>query len=381
MNGACFAGVLVSNRMTASASAPTLQLPFPGPTTAECYQALVAKDASYEGRFIAAVKTTGIFCRPTCPARKPRPENVEFFATTKEALLHGYRPCKVCRPLIARDATPDFIRQLLQELTHHPATRITDYQLRQKGLEPVTVRRWFVRQHGITFHAFQRLNRINLAFRKLQQGESVTAAAFDSGYESLSGFQESFKTVFGVAPTRSREQQLINLTRLETPLGTMLACATEAGLCLLEFTDRRGLETELKDLARRLNATIVQSDNPLFALLRTQLTEYFAGRRREFSIPLVTPGTAFQQLVWQELRRIPYATTRSYGQQATALGRPTAVRAVASANGLNRVAILIPCHRVLGANGQLTGYAGGLWRKKALLELESGTTPEAGSIA
>ncbi|AHJ97624.1 bifunctional transcriptional activator/DNA repair enzyme AdaA [Hymenobacter swuensis] len=365
--------------MTASARA--LLLPFPEPTTAECYQALVAKDASYEGRFIAAVKTTGIFCRPTCSARKPKPENVEFFATTKEALLHGYRPCKVCRPLIARDATPDFIRQLLQELMHQPATKITDYQLRQKGLEPVTVRRWFLRQHGITFHSFQRLNRLNLAFQKLQQGESVTAAAFDSGYESLSGFQESFKTVFGVAPTRSRAQQVINLTRLETPLGTMLACATETGLCLLEFTDRRGLETELKDLARRLNATIVQSDNPLFTLLRTQLAEYFAGHRREFSIPLVTPGTAFQQLVWQELRRIPYAATRSYGQQAAALGRPAAVRAVASANGMNRVAILIPCHRVLGADGQLTGYAGGLWRKKALLELESGTSPEVGPIA
>ncbi|TGE24511.1 bifunctional transcriptional activator/DNA repair protein Ada [Hymenobacter aquaticus] len=342
------------------------------PTAAECYRALVAKDATYEGRFIAAVKTTGIFCRPTCPARKPKPQNVEFFATPKEALLRGYRPCKVCTPLAARDATPPFIQELLELLARQPTVKITDADLRQRGLEPATVRRWFRRQHGITFQAYQRLNRINLAFKKLQSGETVTATAFDSGYESLSGFQDSFKAVFGVAPTRGRQQQVINLTRLETPLGTMLACATEQGICLLEFTDRRMLETELRDLARRLGATIVQSDNPHFAQLRQELAEYFAGRRQAFSVPLHMPGTAFQQAVWQELGRIAYGTTRSYGQQALAVGRPTAVRAVAAANGLNRLAILVPCHRVIGADGQLTGYAGGLWRKKWLLELEQG---------
>ncbi|TGD80871.1 methylated-DNA--[protein]-cysteine S-methyltransferase [Hymenobacter wooponensis] len=342
------------------------------PSTLECYQALVNKDASYEGRFIAAVKTTGIFCRPTCTARKPKPENVEFFATTKQALLHGYRPCKVCIPLESRDSTPAYIQALLNELGHHPTVKISDSVLRQRGMEPATIRRWFLRQHGITFQAYQRLNRINVAFKKLQRGESVTVAAFDSGYESLSGFQDSFKAVFGVSPRQSREQQIINLTRLETPLGTMLACGTEAGICLLEFTDRRMLETELKDLARRLNATIVQGENPHFGLLRTQLAEYFAGTRQTFTIPLLTPGTAFQQAVWQELQSIPYGITRSYGQQALALARPSAVRAVASANGMNRVAILIPCHRVIGSNGQLTGYAGGLWRKQWLLDLEAG---------
>ncbi|RSK24041.1 bifunctional transcriptional activator/DNA repair enzyme AdaA [Hymenobacter metallilatus] len=340
------------------------------PSAAECYQALVAKDASYEGRFIAAVKTTGIFCRPTCPARKPKPENVEFFGSTREALLHGYRACKVCTPLTTRTNTPPFVQELLEELARQPASKITDQHLRQKGLEPATVRRWFLRQHGITFQAYQRLNRINTAFRLIRSGESVTATAFESGYESLSGFQDSFKTVFGVAPSLSRQQQLLNLTRLETPLGTMLACASEQGICLLEFTDRRGLETELKELVRRLNATVVQSHNVHFGVLNTQLTEYFAGARQEFTVPLHAPGTAFQQQVWQELLRIPYGNTRSYGQQATALGRPSAVRAVAAANGQNRLAILIPCHRVLGADGHLTGYAGGLWRKKALLELE-----------
>jgi AraC family transcriptional regulator of adaptative response/methylated-DNA-[protein]-cysteine methyltransferase len=344
---------------------------------AECYQALLAKDATYEGQFIAAVKTTGIFCRPTCRARKPKPENVEFFATTKEALQHGYRPCKVCAPLAVPDATPEFVQRLLEEITQQPTTRITDRHLRGKGLEPATVRRWFLRQHGITFQAYQRFYRINMAFKKLQDGESVTAAAFESGYESLSGFQDSFKSVFGVSPANSREQQVIDLTRLETPLGTMLACGTAEGICLLEFTDRRMLETELKDLARRLNATIVQGSNPHFELLQTQLEEYFAGTRREFTVPLLTPGTAFQQAVWQELQQIPYGTTRSYGQQAAALQKPEAVRAVASANGMNRIAIIIPCHRVIGADGKLTGYAGGLWRKQRLLELEQQHSPAA----
>ncbi|PJJ60277.1 bifunctional transcriptional activator/DNA repair enzyme AdaA [Hymenobacter chitinivorans] len=341
-------------------------------TPVECYQALLAKDARYEGRFIAAVKTTGIFCRPTCPARKPKFGNVEFVATAREALLRGYRPCKVCTPLAPRDATPAFIARLLHQLAEQPTVRISDADLRQRGLEPATVRRWFRRQHGLTFQAYQRLNRLNRAFGQLQSGETVTAAAFDSGYESLSGFQDSFKAVFGVAPTRSRQQHIINLTRLETPLGSMLACATERGICLLEFTDRRMLETELKELARRLTATIVPSENPHFAVLRAQLAEYFGGRRQQFSVPLHTPGTAFQQAVWRALEQISYGSTRSYGQQAAALGRPSAVRAVAAANGLNRVAILIPCHRVLGAHGQLTGYGGGLWRKQWLLELERG---------
>ncbi len=155
----------------------------------------------------------------------------------------------------------------------------------------------------------------------------------------------------------------------------MLAGATAEGVCLLEFTDRRMLETELKDLGERLQATILPGPSPHFELLRAELAEYFAGTRQTFSVPLVTPGTPFQRAVWEELRTIPYGTTRSYGQQAAALRKPEAVRAVASANGMNRVAILIPCHRVIGANGKLTGYAGGLWRKERLLQLEQPPLP------
>jgi AraC family transcriptional regulator of adaptative response/methylated-DNA-[protein]-cysteine methyltransferase len=164
---------------------------------------------------------------------------------------------------------------------------------------------------------------------------------------------------------------VIDLTRFETPLGTMYAGATADGICLLEFSDRRMLKTEFKQLTKLLNATIILGDNPHFVMLRKELDEYFEGKRTAFSVPLVTPGSLFQQAVWKELQNIPYGSTRSYKQQATALKNPDAIRAVANANGMNRISIIIPCHRVIGADGSLTGYGGGLWRKKWLLDLEN----------
>jgi len=335
------------------------------------YQALVEKDVTFEGTFIAAVKTTGIFCRPTCTARKPKKVNVEFFKTTKEAIFHGYRPCKICNPLLQSGHTPDWIKEVLLEINNNPSVKLKDWDLRTRGIEPSKIRRWFMKNHGITFHAYQRMYRINTAFKKIQNGDSVTSTAFDMGYESLSGFNDSFKSVFGVSPSNSKNKIVIDLTRFETPLGTMFAGATEKGICLLEFTDRRMLETEFKQLTKLLNATIVQGENPHFAVLHSQLNEYFEGKRTAFTFPLVTPGSAFQQAVWKELQNIPYGSTRSYKQQAIALKNPDAVRAVANANGMNRIAIVIPCHRVIGTDGSLTGYGGGLWRKKWLLDLEN----------
>jgi AraC family transcriptional regulator of adaptative response/methylated-DNA-[protein]-cysteine methyltransferase len=215
--------------------------------------------------------------------------------------------------------------------------------------------------------------RINSAFSKIQNGESVTSVAFEAGYESLSGFNDSFKSIFGVSPSNSKEKKIINITRLETPLGTMYACAVEQGLCLLEFTDRKMLETELKSLTKLLNANIIQGANKHFVLLHDQLNEYFEGKRKEFTVTLFTPGSEFQQSVWKELQNIPYGSTHSYKQQAIALKRPEAVRAIAHANGMNRISILIPCHRVIGEDGNLTGYGGGIWRKKWLLDFEKQT--------
>lgn len=334
------------------------------------YKALVEKDITFEGTFIAAIKTTGIFCRPTCTAKKPKAENVEYFSTTKEAILKGYRPCKVCNPLEKIGETPDYIKDLLNELNTDPSVKFKDWDLVQRGIEPSTLRRWFLKNHGITFHAYQRMFRINAAFKKIQNGEQVTSVAFDTGYESLSGFTDSFKSIFGVSPSNSKDKHLINITRIETPLGTMYACAVEQGICMLEFTDRKMLETELKGLAKRFNASIIQGANPHFEVLKQQLTEYFEGKRKSFTVRLYSPGSDFQQSVWNSLQTIPYGSTVSYKQQAAAINKPEAIRAVANANGMNRISILIPCHRVIGEDGNLTGYGGGLWRKKWLLDME-----------
>lgn len=334
------------------------------------YEAAVKKDISFEGVFFTAVKTTGIFCRPTCTARKPKRENVEFFANSKEAMLRGYRPCKVCFPLEKYNKTPDFIKVILRELQEDPSLKFKDYDLVKRGIEPSKMRRWFFKNHGITFQAYQRMFRINSAFKKIKEGESVTSTAFDAGYESLSGFSDSFKAVFGVSPKNSKTQNVIDLKRIETPLGTMLACAVKEGICLLEFTDRKMLETELKSLAKILKATIVQGENEHFIILESQLNEYFNGERQHFTIQIFSPGSDFQNQVWAALKEIPYGNVKSYKEQSVFINKPEAVRAVANANGSNRISILIPCHRVIGADGELTGYGGGLWRKKWLLELE-----------
>ncbi len=165
-------------------------------------------------------------------------------------------------------------------------------------------------------------------------------------------------------------QHYIHLKKFETPLGTMIACATENGICLFEFGDREMLATELKSVAKAFNATILAGESLHFKKLEQEVNEYFAGKLKDFTVPLVLQGSDFQKHVWQVLQNIPYGKTRSYKEQAIAIGKPEAIRAVANANGMNKIAIIIPCHRVIGTNGTLTGYGGGLWRKKYLLELE-----------
>lgn len=334
------------------------------------YQAILDKDPAFEGVFLTCVKTTGIFCRPVCTARKPKFENVEFVDSIKTALAKGYRPCKICAPLRTSGAMPDEIQALVEAVHRNPQHKISDQGLRERNIEPHTVRRWFLKRYGITFHAYQRMIRLNTAFKKIQSGHSVTDTAFDTGYESLSGFGDSFRAIFGVSPVKSRGQGVIDLTRIETPVGTMFAAAVSEGICLLEFTDRKMLETEFKALARHFNAVILPGENVHFDALRGQLAEYFSGNRKEFDLPLVMPGTPFQQSAWQALIHIPFGATRSYAQQAAAIERPEAVRAVAMANGMNKIAIIVPCHRIIGADGNLTGYGGGLWRKHWLLEHE-----------
>jgi AraC family transcriptional regulator of adaptative response/methylated-DNA-[protein]-cysteine methyltransferase len=334
------------------------------------YQALVNRDSGYEGIFVVGVRTTGIFCRPTCTARKPKKENVEFYASARDALHQGYRPCKICSPMGYQGEIPAWLRPLMDEIHSAPGIRLRDYDLRKRGIDPPRVRRWFKRHHGMTFQAYLRTLRIGQAFGRIQYGDKVIEAAFESGYESLSGFTESFKKTTGFSPNKSPGRTLVTVTRILTPLGPMLAGATDQGVCLLEFADRRMLETQLNRLRKRLSAELVPGTHPHFEALNAQVEAYFAGTRRGFDLPLVLPGTPFQQKVWDILRTIPYGTTRSYQQQAELAGNPQAVRAVARANGDNRIAIIIPCHRVVGKDGKLTGYGGGLWRKKYLLDLE-----------
>lgn len=334
------------------------------------YKALLERDSEHLGVFYVCVKTTKVFCIATCRARKPKPENVFFCTTAKEALQHGYRPCKVCRPTENVDEPPEEARELMKMVAAHPEKRISDGDMRKMGFAPEKIRRWFKKHHGITFQTYQRMIRINTALRELKKGTRVTASAFDSGYESLSGFGTAFKNVFGVAPEDAYKRNVIYIHRITTPLGPMFACATEKGLCLLEFTDRRMLEFEFRDLSKRLRAVIISGSNIHLETTEKQIDEYFEGKRKEFDIPLVTPGTDFQQKVWLKLQDIPYGATRTYGEQAVAIGQPTATRAVARANGFNRISVIIPCHRIIGANGQLTGYGGGIPRKKWLLEHE-----------
>lgn len=345
------------------------------PTDDEMYQAFMARDTSYEGIFITAVRTTGIFCRPSCPARKPERKNIEFFKSSREALAHGYRPCRRCHPLEPSGQTPAVISGLLRELDGDPGLRLRDGDLRGRGIDPATVRRWFNANHGMTFQAYQRGLRLSRALGTLARGGEITQTAFEHGYDSLSGFQDAIRMITGRSVSASRDATVVHLQQILTPLGPMLAGSTDKGICLLEFTDRRMLPTQIERLERRLGCVFVPGNSEFGNQLERELQEYFAGTRREFTVPLVVPGSEFQRRVWEMLRNIPYGETRSYADQARAIGMPAAVRAVARANGDNRICIIIPCHRVIGSDGTLTGYGGGIWRKQYLLDLERGSKP------
>ena len=340
------------------------------PTPRTMYRALARRDAAYEGVFFTGVKTTGIFCRPTCRAKKPKPENVEFFPTINEALHGGYRPCRLCRPMDRTRPIPPLVERLRRAVEESADGRVSDKDLAAMGVEPSTARRQFKSYHGLTFHAYQRARRMGLALRDVKAGKAVIEVQLARGYESTSGFREAFTRIFGSPPRGAKAGACLLAQRIETPLGTMLAVADDAGLRLLEFADRRGLERELAGLRRRLKSVIVPGSNATLEKTRAQLTRYFAGESLTFDLPLAPVGSEFQQKVWTELGRIAPGRTRSYADMARRLGVPRAPRAIGRANGSNMLALVIPCHRVIRADGTLCGYAGGLWRKQRLLEHE-----------
>ena len=243
------------------------------------------------------------------------------------------------------------------------------------GVEPSRARRWFKRNHGMTLHSYLRTRRLGTAMGQINSGNSnTTNAALASGYESMSGFREAFKNWFGQPPVESRQcREPVLLNRILTPLGPMVVGATNKAICLLEFADRRMLETQLKRVQKAYSTVFAPGSNELIEQTGGELQEYFAGERREFSVPFEAPGSEFQLQVWKRLQEIPYGETISYERLAKDIGRQGAQRAVGRANGDNRLAILIPCHRVIRSDGSLSGYGGGVWRKKWLLDHETET--------
>jgi AraC family transcriptional regulator of adaptative response/methylated-DNA-[protein]-cysteine methyltransferase len=336
---------------------------------AELHRAVESRDPSYEGLFLVGVRTTRIFCRPTCPSKQARPENREFFATVGDASAAGYRPCLRCKPLEKAGEHPAWVRRIMETLDAEPTRRLTDARLLHMGIVPATARRYFVGRFGMTLHAYARARRLGFAMDRLQDGSAVTPTAFDTGFESDSGFRDAFKKLFGRTPGESRAAPLV-ATLIPSPIGALLAAASEDGLCMLEYADREKLPKQAADLMRFYGRPVVPGRNRHIDRIAEQLEEYFGGTRQEFDVPLDLKGTEFQERVWRELLNIPFGETISYEELASRIGKPTAQRAVGLANGRNRVPIVVPCHRVIQKNGQLRGYGGGLWRKQFLLDLE-----------
>jgi AraC family transcriptional regulator of adaptative response/methylated-DNA-[protein]-cysteine methyltransferase len=338
-------------------------------TADEMTAAWKQRDASYDGVFFFGVKTTGIFCRPSCPSR-PKQEHLEFFQSTGEAVRAGYRPCKRCHPELANGLPPEWVARLMTRATESPEEKISARDLRSLGVPPERARRWFLKNHGMTFAAWCRGLRLSRAFTQIRSGEPMDDVVLSHGFESHSGFRTAFTRAFGKAPGKVRDEDCLRVTLLDTPIGLMLAAASNENLCQLEFADRQGLKKSYAEMRRRFALPVVPGENAVLKKLRQELQEYFNSDRRELTVPLDLRGTDFQQRVWRELQRIPFGKTASYETIAKKIGSPSAVRAVARANGTNRIYLLVPCHRVIAKDGTLSGYGGGVWRKRLLLELE-----------
>src|SRR2546423_2387221 len=296
------------------------------PPTETMYRALVNRDSSFEGIFFVGVRTTGIFCRPTCTAKKPARENVNFFATASEALEGGYRPCLRCHPLDAIAHPPKLIDRLRTEVERAPGGRVTDKELAAMAIDPSTARRQFKRHFGMTFQAYHRARRMGLALGEVRKGSRVDEARNGSGFESESGFREAFSKIFGEPPTTARTCGPLFAERSDTPLGAMIAVADDEGLRLLEFIDRRATERELSILRNRLRTNVVPGEHRYLTATRQQIADYFSGRNLEFDVPLAPIGSEFQLRAWKILQSIPVGETRSYSWMAKHLGDENARR-------------------------------------------------------
>jgi AraC family transcriptional regulator of adaptative response/methylated-DNA-[protein]-cysteine methyltransferase len=332
----------------------------------EAWAAFERRDRAFDGRVIGAVTTTGIYCKPSCPARRPRREHVQFFPDAGAALAAGYRACLRCKPDEVgrdRDAVARAVR--LIEAAEEPLSLAEIAAA--VGYAPHHFQRLFKRDLGVSPAEYARGLRRERAQDALKENERVTDAIYDAGYHSPSGFYSDAKERLGMTPSAWRDGgrgETIRWTTFDSPLGGMLIAATTKGICRLTFE-------ESEAALRRYfpNATLVQDDGGMAELVEGALTAIDRPAAAP-DLPIDVAGTAFQEAVWRELRKIPLGETRSYAQIAAAVGKPGAVRAAGTANGSNHVAVLIPCHRVVRSDGALGGYAGGLDRKRKLLEAE-----------
>ncbi len=334
------------------------------------YQALCERNVEYEGLFFVGVKTTGVFCHATCPARKPKYENCEFYRTAKEALVSGFRPCQRCQPLSPPNQMSPIVKQLVDAIEAHPEKRWTNKDLEALSIDVSTAQRQFKKRFGMTFIEYVRSRRMGMAMKQIRKGDSVVNTQIDSGYESGSGFRDAFSRIMGDAPVRAKQIIEIKATWIDTPIGPMVAMADDVGLYLLEFAERRGLEREVERLRTKCKAAIIPGDTKILQQIQHELADYFSGHCLTFKTPMHIGGSDFQKTVWRALCDIPVGETRSYADIAKAIGRPTAYRAVAQANGSNQLALIIPCHRVINSNGEIGGYGGGISRKEWLLQHE-----------
>ncbi len=331
------------------------------------FAAFDRRDRTLDGQFVGAVKTTGIYCKPSCPARRPLRENVEFFATPVEARAEGYRACLRCKPdEIGRDREAVARALSLIAAAHEPPS--LDDLAAAVGYAPHHFHRLFKRDTGVTPAAYARSLRAKRAEAALESNGRVTDAIYDAGFSGPSRFYAEAGKRLGMTPSAWKNGGAgvnIRWSVVATSLGQMLLAATDKGICRLSFD-----EGEAALQARFPRATITPGDTAMRELVAGAVAAVENPRFMP-TLPLDVAGTAFQQAVWQELQRIPPGETRTYAQIAAAVGKPKAVRAAGSANGANNVAVLIPCHRVIRSDGGLGGYAYGVERKAKLLERET----------
>ncbi|MGZ3267357.1 MAG: bifunctional transcriptional activator/DNA repair enzyme AdaA [Croceibacterium sp.] len=335
----------------------------------KAWQAFTRRDRAFDGRFVIGVLTTGIYCRPSCAARQPRRENVRFFADGGEAQAAGLRACKRCLPdEVARDEAA--VLAAIDEIKSSEGAPQLAELAQAVGYSPTHFQRVFTRSTGLSPAAYARALRDERAREALANSGSVTEAIYEAGFEAPSRFYDSMEGKLGMAPSawvKGGEGATIRWAVVESSLGPMLVAATEKGVCRLSFG--RGRE-ELERLFPK--AELIEGGEDFAALVQrvvAAVDDPASGR----DIPVDVRGTAFQERVWQELRRIPPGETRSYSEIAAAAGNPNAVRAAGSANGANHVPVLIPCHCVIRSDGSLGGYAYGLDIKRKLLAREART--------